>query len=408
MTTAWRVVLSCFVGVSVSIAPAYLTVLGLFIKQMSSDTGFSRTQLSLMPSMMALVAAVCSPFVGGLIDRWGARNVVLLGVVLLPLGLLGHAAFSSSLVLLFALAVLMGMTASFACPLPYVSALPQWFDRNLGLAIALSMTGIGFGEIVLPKLAAYLIASGGWRHAWAVLAGVIMLVGVLNATLLFRENPDFIARRSERRAGMQERDEPGATWQQAIRTPAFWLLGVAVCLIAQVGVGMMVHAVPMLTDRGVAPTYAVNAIAILGLGSLVGRLTTGFLLDRLSMALVGGLLFSLQALGILLLWGDAGLPANLIAMFLVGMAVGAETDIIPFAVRRLFGLRQFGRIFGMIYGIFTLGPVLGPLFMGYSFDRFGSYSPALLFFAASALFAAAAIAIVGNWSLTARGAEVPA
>jgi len=156
---------------------------------------------------------------------------------------------------------------------------------------------------------------------------------------------------------------------------------------------MMIHVVPMLTDRGLSPAAAANAIAVLGVGSLLGRLSTGFALDRLSIALVGGTLFSLQGLGMLALWSGAGGAIPYIAVFFVGLAVGAETDIIPFVTRRKFGVRQFGRIFGLIYGMFSIGPVLGPLLMGSAFDAFGSYSFILLVFAASSL--AAAMFIVG-------------
>ena len=393
MNRAWLIVLGCFIGVSVSIAPAYLTVLGLFIKPMAAETGFSRTQLSMAPSIMALVAAICSPFVGQLIDRWSARSVALIGVVLLPLGLLAHSMLETDMTLFMALAVFMGVAAAVACPLPYISALPQWFERNLGLAIALSMTGIGFGEIVLPKLAAYLIASDGWRQAWMMLAGIVLLVGMINIVFLFRDNPEFRARKAASLAGDDDQSLSGLAWREAVRTPVFWFLGAAVCLVAQVGVGMMIHVVPMLTDRGLSPAAAANAIAVLGVGSLLGRLSTGFALDRLSIALVGGTLFSLQGLGMLALWSGAGGAIPYIAVFFVGLAVGAETDIIPFVTRRKFGVRQFGRIFGLIYGMFSIGPVLGPLLMGSAFDAFGSYSFILLVFAASSL--AAAMFIVG-------------
>lgn len=402
----WLIVLACFIGVSVSVAPAYLTVLGLFIKPMAADTGLTRTELSMAPSLMALVAAMLSPFVGGLIDRWGARSAVAAGVILLPLGLVGHAMLAGSFPLFAALALFMGVAAAFACPLPYVSALPQWFERNLGLAISLSMAGIGLGQILLPKLAALLITSYGWRDAWTILAAAILVVGGLNAALVFTENPAFRARR--KRAALGEATEPvaGLSLGEAVRTPIFWLLGAAVCLVAQVGVGMMIHIVPMLTDRGVSAADAANAVAVLGIGSLLGRLSTGFALDRLSIALVGGVVFSLQGAGMLVLWSGLGGAAPYIAVFFVGLAVGAETDIIPFAIRRKFGLNQFGRIFGLTYGLFSLGPVLGPLLMGSAFDRLGSYSAALLAFAVSSLVAAVSIIGVGKMEVQGGRAEV--
>ncbi len=395
----WLIVVSCFIGVSVSIAPAYMTVFGLFIKPMTEALGLSRTQLSLGLSLMALLAALCSPFVGRLIDRWGARRIAAVGTVLLPFGLLGHAFLEPDVTLFLALSLVMGLAAAVACPLPYVSALPQWFERNLGLSIALSMTGIGLGQVVLPKLCAYLITTGGWRQAWAIMAAIVFVVGVANVALLFRDNPEFRARRANE---LRDRDEPalsGFSLREALRMPAFWLLAASVCLVAQVGVGAMIHIVPLLTDRGVPSATATNAVVILGMGSLIGRLATGAALDRFGIAPVGALLFALQGCGMLALWSGAGGLVPNMAVFFVGLAIGAETDIIPFAVRRTFGMRQFGSIFGAVYGLFSLGPVIGPLLMGTAYDRLGSYDLVLLCFAASAFLAAVFIAAAGRASV---------
>lgn len=398
---AWLIVLSCFVGVSVSVSPAFLAVFGLFIKPMSEELGLSRAELSIAPSIMALVAAMLSPFVGGVVDRWGARRVVLIGVVLLPLGLLGYSMLGANLSLFVGLSLCMGLAAAIACPLPYISALPRWFDRNLGLAISLSMMGVGVGQILLPKISAYLIDGAGWRGAWALMAGIVALVGLLNGALLFRDKPDSGVPRNKPSSTDSAVTMPWIPLKEAVRTPIFWLLAGSVYLVAQVGVGTMIHIVPMLTDRGISAGHAANAIAILGAGSLIGRLTTGFALDRLSISLVGGAAFLAQALGVLILWSGMGGFAPYIAVFFIGLAVGAETDIIPFVVRRKFGLAEFGKIFGLVYGIFSLGPVVGPLLMGVVFDMYQSYSTILFAFILSSLLAALFIILAGSMSAVA-------
>lgn len=394
MKRSWFIVPACFIGLSVSVSPAYLNVFGLFIKPMADDLDMSRTELSTMPSVMALVSAILSPFVGALIDRWGARALAFAGAVLLPLGLLAHSFIGGSYLIILALALSMGLASASACPLPYISVLPQWFHRNLGLTISLGMTGIGFGQIVLPKIAAYLIATGGWRDAWTTMAGIVAAVGLLNVIFLLRDNPDFRARKTRLREAGDMTALPGATLAEALRTPVFWLLAGSVFLVALVGVGVMIHIVPLLTDRGITAVQASNAIAIMGVGSLIGRLSTGVALDRLNIGLVGGVLFALQSVGIMALWSEIGGIIPYIGVFFIGIAVGAETDIIPFAIRKKFGLNQFGKIFGLAFGMFSLGPVAGPLVMGGFFDTFGSYSLVLLTFAAASLLAAAFIVIV--------------
>ena len=405
MRRASFIVPACFIGLAVSVSPAYLSVFGLFIKPMADDLGMSRTELSSIPSMTALVSAILSPFVGALIDRWGSRSLAFIGAVLLPLGLLAHSLIGGSYSFILALSLFMGLASASACPLPYISILPQWFSRNLGLAISLGMAGIGFGQIVLPRVAAYLITMGGWRSAWGTMAAIVAVVGLLNAIFLLRDNPEFRARKDASRREGDAAAVTGATLTQAVRTPGFWLLAGSVFLVAQVGVGVMIHIVPLLTDRGITTVAASNAIAVMGVGSLIGRLSTGIALDRLNIAPVGGVLFSLQALGILALWSEMGGIVPYLAVFLIGVAVGAETDIIPFTIRAKFGLRQFGKIFGLAFGIFSLGPVVGPLVMGRFFDTFASYSFVLLLFSAASLLAAAFIMIVAAMDVKVEGSS---
>jgi MFS family permease len=145
-------------------------------------------------------------------------------------------------------------------------------------------------------------------------------------------------------------------------------------LITMSVIGCLIHLVPMLTDRGVSARNAAFATSLFGGALIIGRVGTGYLLDRFFASYVAAFLFVGAGLGILLLWSGATGGAAFAAAFLVGMGVGAEGDIITYQVGRYFGLRAFGEIYGYILITYTLGGMVGPLLMGFGFDATGSYS----------------------------------
>lgn len=385
----WKIILSCFIGSGVSISPAFLIPIGLYMKPMSAELGLSRSQLSLGVSVIALVAVFLTPVAGVLIDRFGTRPLAWVGAVAMPIGLLCFGRLQPSYPYFLLLACYMGIVATAGSPMTYVAVLPQWINFRLGRAIAFSMVGLGVAQMLNTAATSHFISSLGWRTAWVMSALTIGPVGIANCAFLFKDNPDYLrARRDSRPSPMVD----GLTFAGSIRQPVFWLLGVAAMLVCVVAAGISTHSAAIITDRGATTVLATSAVVLLGLGSLSGRLLTGFLLDKISFGLVGGAAFAIQGMGALLLWnGSAGTPV-LVAMFVVGLATGAELDIIPFALRRTFGMRAYGKLFGVLFAMYQLGPVFGAPLMGASFDREGSYTPMLATFAVFSFLAAALIA----------------
>jgi MFS family permease len=159
----------------------------------------------------------------------------------------------------------------------------------------------------------------------------------------------------------------------------------------------VIHLVPMLTDRGISVERAAFASSLLGVALLIGRVFTGYFLDRFFGPYVAMLLFSGVAVGISLFLTGAGGSLPLLAVFLVGLGMGAEADIIAYLTSRYFGLRSFGEIYGYLFATFTLAGALGPVLMGVGFDHLGSYRAPLLFFLAATLVATALLSRLGPY-----------
>jgi MFS family permease len=198
----------------------------------------------------------------------------------------------------------------------------------------------------------------------------------------------------------------GITWNDAWRDQTFWIMVGAFFLVGASVQGCVVHLAPMLTDRGGTAAQAALATSLLGLALLVGRLISGYSLDRFFAPRVAMVFFGAAALGISLLWrAPVGRTAYL-AAFLVGLGAGAEVDIIAFLHSRYFGLLAFGEIYGYAFASFAMAGALGPLLMGLGFDHTGSYGSVLIGFLIATLVAMATMLKLGPYRYRPDGPTV--
>ncbi len=158
---------------------------------------------------------------------------------------------------------------------------------------------------------------------------------------------------------------------------------------------LIVHFVPILTDKGLSPIDAASVAGLVGLASIAGRFVTGYLLDRLRperVALVG---LSLPILSLLLLLYGEGALAWSAAAAIAGFSLGAELDVLIYLTSRHFGLKRFGTIFASIMMAMTAGTAAGPLVAGSFFDTYGSYDNYLLMILPMVVIAALSVGTLG-------------
>jgi predicted MFS family arabinose efflux permease len=153
----------------------------------------------------------------------------------------------------------------------------------------------------------------------------------------------------------------------------------------------------MLIDRGFQPGSAAFAASLLGISLIVGRVFVGHLMDRFFAPRVALVFLSGLVVGLALFaWGVSGFMVYFCAI-LVGLAIGAEFDVIAFFISRYFGPRSFGQIYGIMFGVFQFGSAIGPLAMGIGFDRTGSYSQVLWVMSGITIIAILMIAFLGPY-----------
>jgi predicted MFS family arabinose efflux permease len=360
----WPLLLASTVGVGVGVASLPFYTAGLFIGPLRAEFGWTRGAASSGGLALSLGIGLGAPLVGRLLDRFGAPRVVVPALVLQALAYVVLAFTGGSVVAFDATIFAMGLLGAGASPLAFTKVVNAHFVRARGLALGICLMGTGLAAAIAPPLLARLIAHFGWRAGYQVLA-VVVIAAIPFAFLL--KTP-----RTPAGEAMQSPKPPGRFLADA----RFWVLLAASVLAAASSAGIVVHFISILTDKGATEVAASSRAGLIGVAVLAARLLVGAALDRAPPPAIGGILMLSAACGALALrYGT--LDASLFAALALGVAVGAEIDLISFLSARYFGLGAYGRAYGLIYGVTLLAAGAGPLGFGLLADRAGSYDAAL-------------------------------
>lgn len=387
----WAIVASAFAVTLLGFGSAY--TFSAFLKPLEREFGASRGEVSLVFALAGFLYFALGIVSGPLADRFGARLMAVLGMLLVGAGLVfaGLARTITEVYVAYGLGVGIGVGCAYV---PAVGAVQRWFVRRRGFASGLAVSGIGLGTLVMPPLAAWLIDLIGWRQAYIVLGLLAGLLGIVMSWLLVND---------PRERGVGPDGDPldtanggaarsGSTVGEAVRSRQF--IGLyAASLACAFGVFVpFVHLVPYALDLGIEQTTAVLLLGMIGVGSTAGRFFLGGLADRMGrhaslVAMHAGIALSL------IIWALAGGFWTLaLFAFLFGVFYGGWVAIIPSVATDYFGGRHIGGILGVLYTSVAFGTLIGPSAAGFAFDINHSYKlPILASIAVS--FVAAAIAL---------------
>ena len=384
----WRVAGAASVGVFVSFASLLVYTFGVLLKPLAEEFAWSRESVSVAFGIAAITVAVCSPPLGYLFDRVRPTRIIV------PCLVVFGAAFGSLSLLtphlwhLYAIFFVLGVVGNGTAQMAYSRAVSSWFERRRGTALAIVMSGGAVGAIVLPPAAEALIQSIGWRPACAILGALVIAVGVPIVARVIRERPVPYGTATVL---------DGATVRQGLTSSVFWILVIVLFAQSIAQNGALTHMAALLTDRGVPPSGAVLSLSAMGAASLLGRLTTGWLLDRFFAPRVGFCLLSIAALGTYLLAGAHSLTLGIIAAGLIGFGMGAEADVTPYILSRYLGLRSFAMLYGFTWTAYAIAGAVGPILMGRAFDATGSYTPFLTQLALATFLIAALLLLMPGY-----------
>ena len=382
--TGWHVAAAAFIGVMVSFAPIVPYTFSLFLNPLHAAFGWQREAISGTFAVAAITVAVVSPGIGVLLDRFPPRRIILPSIVIFALALASLSRLGPSIQRFYLTYFIFGLVANGTAQFAYTRTILTWFNRRRGLAIALILTGSGVGSIVIPPLTQWVIDHHGWRDAYLML-GCLALLGLPLTALLVRNRPTT-----------QREDTSlmsGVTVAAALRTAPFWILASIIMLSAFGENGLVTNLAAMLTEHGVTVTVAALALSVRGGAGILGRLCTGFLIDRFPAQRIQTAILLISAAGTFLLAFSGTSAMALVGAALLGIGLGSEADVAPYLLARYFGRKHFSVLYGLTWTAYAIGGATGPMVVGRFYDRAGSYQPRIIVGLACTTLLAAAISL---------------
>lgn len=379
LARGWPLILAAALAIGVGTMGIGFYSLGLFVKPLQEEFGWSRAAVSGAATFQQFGIFLSAPLVGWLADRWGARPIALASFIATPIALLALSRTGNSVVAWDALWLLVSLAGAGTTPAIWARIVSLKFDAARGLALGLMLMGTGTAAILAPALLGPVFATSGWRMAVLVMAGATLLIG-LPASLL---------------VGTSDRPVEGtkARGRFEVNRQTLMLLLIAF-LLGLIVAGLIVHLVPMLVDRGMAAADAAQVAAGVGVAVVVARLVVGYLFDRFHAPYVAALFLLSPVVAALLLY--SGGPV-FIAALMLGLAAGAEVDMLAYFTGRYAALANYGATYGGVLGVFCLGAGLGPMLFGKAFDALGGYDAALLGSAVVLALVVVLIATLGRY-----------
>lgn len=402
----WRVLLVAAMGVTCGITAVPIYTIGAFVGPLEDAYGWSRGAIQSATVFAYMTLIFAGPAAGYLTDHFGPRRVALWSVFGIAVSVASAAVLADSLWGLYLAYALIGILGAGTSPVVWTRAVSSWFVKKRGLAFGLTLMGTGLFATVGPLYVTLAIAKFGWRGGYLALALVPVVLVFPLVYLWFheREVPSRQNSGTEDKVAVekalptaQTAVTPGLDLAGALKTPQFWIIAFSYLLFSTSISGFIASYIPMLTDGGMTREAAASMAGAIGISVLVGRLLAGFLLDHVRASILSTGFMALPAIGCLL-WGTgvSGSGGALLAAIFVGLAGGAEFDFVAYMTSRYFGLRHYGKLYGILFSFVIAGAAIGPLMFGVGYDVSNSYDTVLL--------VAAALFVIGGLSQLFLGA----
>ena len=373
-------VFAAAIGVACSATALPFYAIGSLTKPLVDAHGWSRSEVQTAILFSVGLGALMSPLVGAMVQRYGARRVAIPGLVGLALAFFLAAGSGSSILLFYLAFASMAVLGAGTSPVSWTRGIAASFEEQRGLALGLVLTGTGICAILIPQLTTALIAGFGVHLAIFVLGLLPVLVALPIAWFWFR--PEGI--NAPEASDAPGTESWGITLSQAVRGYRFWVLFLSIASIYLAQSGIIANLIPAVTDTGADPQAAANAQSALGISIIVGRILVGYLVDRLWAPGVAAVVTFLPVFACLLLPTSDEYWVIMVSAIIVGVAAGAELDLLAYLSSRYFGIKYYANIYAMFYAALAVAGGVAPFAFAAIFDRTGSYQ--LAFHIAAVLF----------------------
>lgn len=366
LRTSWTMLMACNVGIALGAMSIPTYTIGAFVVPLRREFGWSGPQVQSAILISQIMCGAGAMIAGYLIDRVGLRRLALSGSLGVSAGLLLAAVNPGSFPLFLLAFACLGILGCGSGPVAWTRAIAGRFQRRRGTALAIALSGTGLGGFVLPPLVVATIEGFGWRAGFVLLAALPLLIALPLTGLFFRPTAEAPGTSID----IPTQSQPGVI--DAIRSYRFWvMLGSVLCVYLAI-TGIVPNLIPSLTMSGFPAVQAAIVQSWYAVALILGRLVLGWLVDRFWAPGVAALVLTPAAIGCFLLTRNPDFLMAIAAVTLIGLAAGAELDLLAFLTARYFGLSGFAKTYAMLYLSVTVAAGVGPMIFAWMLERTAS------------------------------------
>lgn len=438
----WPIVVSALIGIALCLSPLPYWALIVIGPELGKEFGWTREVITGGFLYMTAGVLVGAPVAGQLVDRLGARKVLLPATVALAFGTMSFAFMTPNPVVFYTIFFFTAFLGAGTLPITWSKAIVNNFNKNRGLALGIALTGTGLYGFLAPTYIQAFINNFGWRWAYIAVGVLPLILSLPLAFYLFRDEKEekalamsnqtspwlptfmmgsglalvlllsmtvvitvkgpswvialmlvFLATYliyvylTDKDKTLTTGDLPGFTLRQTFSDYRFWIMFISFMTLGAVISGIIANSKFILLDKGYTDATATGfftGAGLIGLSVLGGRLLGGWLVDYVWAPLIGFIFMSVPAIGCLILMQDHSIAINAVALILIGVAAGVEFDLMAYFTSRYFGMKAYGRIYGIVYAGYGLGagtsPIIFNILRGNDADYAGVLSYAIFGF----------------------------
>jgi MFS family permease len=405
----WRVLLAATVGVAFGMPTLALFSIGIFAPVFAKEFNWPFASIMGGLFMSSILILLVGPAVGRIIDTKGPRAVSAWSLAGLGLSYMTFALGTGSIVQYYASWFIFSMFGMGATAISFSHAINSRFSRQRGLALGIALSGSGIYAALIKVAGASLMAATDWRLTMAAIGLLPIVIGVPVALWGLPRDGTTHAHGPVSEADVTS---AGLNARAAFKNRAFWLIALAFAPIAIANGAPMPNMENILRSLNLQPTQIVQLTSLIGISILVGRVGAGWLIDRIWAPAVAAVLLVLAASGcVLLSSGSTTYVHAALAVCFLCLAAGMEFDLLAFLIAKYIGVRSYGVVYGVLFGVFAIGAGSGPAILGRVFDVTGSYTSGLVACGAALAVSAVPLLLLGRypkWSDLASNEATPA
>ena len=380
----WVVVLGCLC-IQAAAVGIISNTLSVFIVPCCEDLGVARGTFTLYNSFAMLGGLFMSPLWGEFFKNHRFKPFMIIGCCIIGACMFGYSR-ATSVYHFYAIATVKGIFSGMLTGVPIARILSNWFIEKRGTAMGIALAGSGLAGSVMTPIVSATVEASGWRSGFVQLAVVFLIITVPVIFFLIRETPQEMGLNPlgwEKQATQKHETAPvasvsGMTRAQALKSKTYWCYVLGLFLSSACGMGVQNNIIGHLTDNGFDASYAASVFSITMLVLVPGKILVGRMYDTVGMKLTTSVLaLTLSGSAVFLCFATRS-PLPMIFAVVFGFANAIQTMQMPYITGRIFGDREYTRVYGVCQPFVSMGSAIGVPLSAAVYDMFGSYVPGFL------------------------------